>query len=264
MEPFLLRALVAGLALAVISAPLGCLLVWRRMAFFGETVAHACLIGIALAIAFDLDKTGSALFVAILVAAGLAFLSRQRIVPIDSLMSVLAHSALAFGVIATALAQGTTVDLMAYLFGDIFAVAPDDLVWLAVGGAAVGLVVWRLWGPLLALAVHEELAAAEGVNRDTVKLAFIVVLALIVAIASKVVGILLTVAFLIVPAVTARPMVETPERMAMLAAAIAVVGVLGGLSLSWRLDIPGGPSIVATLAVMAVASLTYAAFHNRQ
>ena len=178
--------------------------------------------------------------------------------PLDSLLSLLAHSALAFGVLATALVKGRSIDLMGFLFGDILAVGRQDLWWLAGGGIAVAAVMARLWQPLLSLAVHDELAAAEGVDRDRVRAVFVLLLAVVVAIAMKLVGVLLTVAFLIIPAVAARPFADTPERMVVLAGAVGVAGVIGGLMLSWRLDTPGGPSIVAVLAIIAAASLVSA------
>lgn len=259
MEPFLLRAVAAGVGLAVIAAPLGCFLVWQRMAFFGETVAQASLIGVAVALALSLDVTATVLAACIAVALLLVGLSRQRLVPVDTLLSLLAHSALAVGVLATALVQGRSVDLMSFLFGDILAVTREDLAWLAVCGLVVAVALWRLWHPLLSLAVHEELAAAEGVARETVRAAFVVVLAIVIAMAMKLVGVLLTVAFLIIPAAAARPVSRTPEGMAVLAAMLGVLGVLGGLGLSLWVDTPGGPSIVTVLAVLAAATLTWAA-----
>ena len=258
MEPFLIRALAAGLGLAVIAAPLGCLLVWQRMAFFGEAVAQASLIGVALGLAFDIDTTAAALGATILVAFVLIGLSRQQLVPLDTILSLLAHSALAFGVLATALVKGRSIDLMGYLFGDILAVSRQDLAWLTAGGIVVGVTLWRLWQPLLSMAVHEELAAAEGVDRDRVRAVFILLLALVVAIAMKIVGVLLTVAFLIIPAAAARPLSSTPERMVVLAALAGAIGVAGGLWLSLTLDTPGGPSIVVVLACLAGASLVHA------
>ena len=258
MEPFLIRALAAGLGLAVIAAPLGCFLVWSRMAFFGEAIAQASLIGIALGLALKLDLTLAALAGSVAVAVLLFALGRQRLVPLDSILSLLAHASLAIGVVATALVKGPSIDLMGYLFGDIFAVAPADLYWVGAGGLVVVAAMAWLWQPLLSLAVHEELAAAEGVDRDRVRLAFVVLLALAVAIAMKIVGILLTVAFLIIPAATARPFSSTPERMVLLAALVAAAGVIGGLMLSFQLDTPGGPSIVVVLSILAGMSLTAA------
>jgi zinc transport system permease protein len=263
IEPFLLNALIAGLGLSVVTAPLGCFVVWQRMAFFGETIAQASLIGIALGLLLNVDLTGSALIVALLTAGILVLLTRQQIVPVDALLGMLAHAALAVGVIATALVRGPGVDLMGYLFGDIFAISGSDIAWVLGGGAMVLAASAYLWQPLLAIAVHEELAVAEGVPRDFVKTAFVVLLALAIAVAMKIVGILLAVAFLIMPAAAARPISRSPEQMVLVAAGIACLSVVGGLALSVTLDTPGGPSIVVVLAAIATATITAAAVARR-
>ena len=255
MEPFILRALAAGLGLAVVAAPLGCFVVWNRMAYFGETIAQAGLIGIALGLAFKLDLTLAVLGVAILTAGLLIVLAKQKLLPLDSILGIVAHAALALGVIATALVKGPAIDLAGYLFGDILAVTADDLWWVYVGGVCVLVALWWIWQPLLALAVHEELATAEGVDRERIRAIFVLLLAVTVAIAMKVIGILLIVAFLIMPAAAARVFARTPEQMAALAAGIAAAGVILGLLLSFRVDVPGGPALVLVLATMALGAL---------
>ena len=190
-EPFLMRALLAGIGLAIVAAPLGCFVVWRRMAYYGETVAQAGLIGIAAGLALSLNLTASVLVVTLAVSALLVLLSRQQIVPFDSLLGLLAHAALAVGVIAASLVRGPQLDLMAFLFGDIFAITSTDLRWIYIGGAVALAALVFVWRPLLSLSVHEDLAAAEGVPTDRVKLMFVLVLALVVAIAIKIVGVLL-------------------------------------------------------------------------
>jgi zinc transport system permease protein len=250
-----MRALLAGLGLAVVAAPLGCFVVWRRMAYYGETVAQAGLIGIAAGLALSLNLTASVLVVTLAVSALLVLLSRQQIVPFDSLLGLLAHTALAVGVIVASLVRGPQLDLMAFLFGDIFAITSTDLQWIYIGGAAaLGTIVF-VWRPLLALSVHEDLAAAEGTPTDRVKLVFVLVLALVVAIAIKIVGVLLTIAFLIMPASAARPLSETPEQMALFAAIFGALSVALGLFVSVSFDTPGGPSIVLMLALFFVAAI---------
>ena len=255
LEPFLLRALLAGLLLAVVSAPLGCLVVWQRMAYVGETIAQAGLIGIALGLLLGTDQTLTVVLATLAMAGLLVLLSRQSVVPLDSVLGLLAHAGLAVGVIAASMIRGPGVDLTSFLFGDIFTVTRGDLYWMLAGGAVVLTGLAGLWRPLLAVAVHAELAAAEGIDRDRVRIGFTLLLALAIALAMKVVGILLIVAFLIMPAAAARPWADTPERMAMLAAAVGVAGVVGGLTLSYRVDVPGGPAIVVVLSVIAFASL---------
>lgn len=264
LEPFFLRALIASLALALIAAPLGCFVVWQRMSYFGESIAQASLVGVALGMAFQLDLTLGVLIAALVAAALLIWFSRQEIVAMDSILGLMHHAALAIGVIATAMIQGPGVDLMGFLFGDVFAVTTSDILWIFVGGGlALGVVAW-LWQPLLRLAVHEDLAAAEGVDRNRVRTIFTILLALAIAVAMKIVGILLVMAFLVVPAVAARPLAATPERMVVLSAGIAALSVLFGLWLSASLDSPGGPSIVLIMSAAAAISLTAAGLRARR
>jgi zinc transport system permease protein len=249
-----MRALLAGLGLAVIAAPLGCFVVWRRMAYYGEAVAQAGLIGIAAGLALSLNLTASVLVVTLAVSMLLVVLSRQQLV-LRSLLGLLAHAALAIGVILASLVRGPQLDLMAFLFGDIFAISATDLKWIYLGGALALSALVYVWRPLLSLSVHEDLAAAEGTAVERVKFIFVLVLALVVAIAIKIVGVLLTIAFLIMPAAAARPLSETPEQMALFAAIFGALSVALGLFLSVSLDTPGGPSIVLMLALFFVAAI---------
>jgi zinc transport system permease protein len=258
-----MRALLAGLGLAVVAAPLGCFVVWRRMAYYGETVAQAGLIGIALGLAMSLDLTASVLLVTLAVSAFLLVLSRQQVVPLDTLLGLIAHALLAVGAIAASLVRGPQLDLMAFLFGDIFAVTSSDLQWIYLGGAVALAALVLMWRPLLALSVHEDLAAAEGILVWRVRLWFVLVLALVVAIAIKIVGVLLTIAFLIMPAASARPLSETPEQMAFFAAILGALSVALGLFLSVSFDTPGGPSIVLVLALFFLAAILPAVVRSR-
>src|SRR5262249_39050916 len=181
--------------------------------YFGETVAQAGLIGVALGLALQVDVTWGVLAVALAVAGLLLWFTRQKLVALDSILGLLHHAALAAGVIATSAIKEAPVDLMGFLFGDVFAITLRDVIVIWAGGALVLAAVAWLWQPLLRLAVHEDLAAAEGVARDKVRAVFILLLAVTIAVAMKIVGILLVMAFLVVPAVAARPVARTPEHM---------------------------------------------------
>jgi zinc transport system permease protein len=255
LQPFLLRALLFGLGLAIVAAPLGCFVVWRRMAYYGEAIAQAALIGVALALALSLDVTAGVLMVTLAVSGLLLLLSRQQVVPFDSLLGLIAHAALAAGVIGSSLASGRQPDLMGFLFGDILAITDSDLYWLLVGGAGAIAALIAVWRPLLSLSINEDIAAAEGAPIERAKLVFIVVLALVVAIAIKIVGALLTIAFLIMPAAAARPLARTPEQMAVIAGVLGMLAVAAGLFLSVTWDTPAGPSIVLMLAVLFAMSI---------
>lgn len=254
-EPFFVRALIAATALAVIAAPLGCVIIWRRMAYVGETLAQASLLGVALGLALQINLTFAVVVAAVVAAMVLIAFGQQRLLALDSVLGLMHHAMLALGIIAISLLKGPSVDLMSFLFGDVFAVTKGDLIWVALGGGFVLAVMAMLWKPLLRLSVDQDLATAEGVDPVLPKAAFDILLAVTIAVAMKIVGVLLVMAFLIVPAVAARPVTRTPEVMVVVAALIGVLGVLTGLTLSLLHDTPGGPSIVLAMTVLAGISL---------
>ena len=255
MDDFLLRALLAGLGVALVAGPLGCFVVWRRMAYFGATLAHAALLGVALGLIFDLDPSLGVLAVSIMVAVSLVALGRERSLSSDTLLGILAHGALAAGLVTLAFVDDTRVDLMAYLFGDVLATSAGDLLWIYGGGAMVLAALAILWRRLLFLTVHEELARTSGVRAGQTRLAFMLLIALVTAVAMKIVGVLLIVALLIVPAATARRFAASPESMAALAAAVGCLAVAGGLGGALGLDAPAGPAIVVAATLLFFLSL---------
>ncbi|QPC43167.1 zinc ABC transporter permease subunit ZnuB [Kaustia mangrovi] len=254
-EPFFLRAMAAGLGLALIAGPLGCFIVWRRMAYFGDTLAHSSLLGVALGLLAGIDLTLGVIACAVVLALSLVALQSRRMLASDTLLGILSHSALAFGLIAASLLTTVRFDLMSYLFGDILAVTREDIAWIYGGGALALALLATLWRPLLALTVHDELARAEGVPDAPVRLGFMLLIAFVIAIAMKIVGILLITAMLIIPAAAARRFARTPEAMAAIAAVIGMIAVLGGLAMSADFDTPSGPSIVAAAAVLCLIAL---------
>ena len=254
MDDFLVRAVIGGCAVAVVAAPLGVFVVWRRMAYFGDTLAHAALLGVALGFLLGVDLNAGVVAVGISVALLLALLQRGRQIGSDTLLGILSHGGLAVGLVVLAFLETVRVDLMAYLFGDILAVTGGDIAWVVGGGAAVLAAMAFLWRPLLAITVHEELAAVEGVPVAAVRLGYMMLLAVVVALAMKVVGILLVTSLLVIPPAAARRFARTPEGMAVLAALAGCLAVAGGLWGSFAYDTPSGPSIVvAALALFAVS-----------
>ncbi|MEQ6203461.1 metal ABC transporter permease [Sulfitobacter sp. HNIBRBA2951] len=253
LDDFMVRAALAGVGVAVAAAPLGCFVVWRRMAYFGDATAHAAILGVALSLAFSMSIFVGTMVVALLMALTVSFLS-DRGYAMDTLLGVLAHSALAFGLVAVSFISGIRIDLMAYLFGDILAVSRADLavIW---GGAAlvVALIGWR-WSALLTATLNEDLAYASGIKPKREQLVLTLALAITVAVAIKVVGVLLIAAMLIIPAAAARPMSRTPEGMAVAAAAIGTLSVIVGLRAAYVFDTPAGPSIVCVAAISFLAS----------
>ena len=245
MDDFLVRAVLAGVGVAAVTGPLGSFVVWRRMSFFGDTLAHSALLGVALGLLLGIDLTVGVLAVAVVAAIMLLGIERRTGLAMDTVLGILSHGTLAMGLVAVAFLERVRFDLLGFLFGDILAVTVTDIAWIYGGGAVVLALVAYLWRPLLSATVHADLARAEGVPVDRVNLVFLLCLALVVATAMKVVGILLVAAMMIIPAATARPYSRTPERMAVFAVIIGWLSVAGGLGLSFAADTPGGPSIIS-------------------
>lgn len=250
MPDFLLYALLGGLGVAAITGPLGAFVVWRRMAYFGDTLAHSALMGVALGFLFNISLTLAVMVCCVLLAVLLVAMQRQHLVATDTLLGIMAHSTLSIGLVAVSFLDNLRVDLMAYLFGDLLAIAPQDLLWVYGGGVAVLLLLRYWWDELLAITINEELAQVEGVAVMQVRLALMVMIALVIAVAMKLVGILLITSLLIIPAAAARRLSRTPEQMALIAALLGMVAVAGGVSASWLLDTPAGPSVVVAALLL--------------
>ncbi|NND92796.1 MAG: iron chelate uptake ABC transporter family permease subunit [Granulosicoccus sp.] len=246
---FIVRAGLAGMAVALAAAPIGCFVVWRRMAYFGDATAHAAILGVAASLAFNQSIFAGTVVLSLLMAYLVSTLS-WRGYSMDTLLGVLAHSALASGLVAVSFIPGVRVDLNAYLFGDILAVSPADVVIMWAGAMLVAaLVSWR-WSALLLVTLNAELAYASGIDPKREQLVLTLSLAIVVAVAIKVVGALLITALLIIPAAAARPMSRTPERMALFAVLVGVLSILSGLGVSYLLDTPTGPTIVCVAALL--------------
>jgi zinc transport system permease protein len=262
---FLILALAGGLGIAALAGPLGAFVVWRRMAYFGDTLAHSALMGIALGFLFDINLNLAVVACCVLLAVLLVSLQRQHLVATDTLLGIMAHSALSLGLVAVALLENVRIDLMEYLFGDLLAIAPVDLYWIYGGGALVLLLLWRLWNPLLAITINEELAQVEGVPVARTRLALMLLIAVVIAVAMKLVGILLITSLLIIPAASARRLANTPEQMAVFASLLGMLAVAGGITASWFWDTPAGPSVVVTALVefLLLYSLPIRALQSR-
>jgi len=252
LDDFMVRATLAGVGVAFAAAPLGCFVVWRRMAYFGDATAHAAMLGVALSLAMEMSIFLGTVAVALIMAVTVTLLS-GRGYAMDTLLGVLAHSALAFGLVAVSFLSGIRIDLMAYLFGDILAVSRTDLLVIWGGAALVmALISWR-WSSLLTATLNEELAYASNLDPKREQLILTISLAITVAVAIKVVGVLLIAALLIIPAAAARGLARTPEAMAMIAAAIGAVSAIAGLQGAYVFDTPAGPSIVCVAAILFAA-----------
>ncbi len=250
LDDFLFRAFLGGVGVALVAGPLGCFIVWRRMAYFGASLAHSALLGVALGFVLGVDPTLGIAAAAVLLALLLVVMERQRNLPSDTLLGILAHAGLALGLVVLSFFETLRVDLMGYLFGDILAVSRGDLLWIYGGGALALGVLAVIWRGLLTATLHEELAQAEGLPVVQLRLALMLTIAIVIAIAMKIVGILLIISMLIIPAATARCFARTPEQMAVVSAVAGILAVGLGLWASLQADSPAGPSIVVAATIL--------------
>ena len=255
MDDFILRALIAGFGIALIAGPLGCFVVWRRMAYFGDTLSHAALLGVAVGFAMGVSPIAGVMLTCIAVGGLLLGFQSQSRVPTDTLLGILSHAALSFGLIALSFMDGVRVDLMGYLFGDILAVTTADIAWIYAGAAVILGVLLSIWRPLVALTVHADLAIAEGAAANRISIVFMLLIALTVALAMKIVGVLLISALLLIPTAAARRFAQGPETMAIATVVLGLIAVGGGIAGSMRWDLPSGPAIVAAATFLFALSL---------
>ncbi len=255
LDDFFVRALVAGIGVALVAGPLGCFIIWRRLAYFGDTLAHAALLGVALSLLFEINITIAVFATSAVVAALMLLLQKRGGLSSDALLGLLSHSALALGLVCLAFLTQARVDLMGLLFGDILAVSKLDIGIIFGGGAIILITLIWFWRQIFAATVNVELAEAEGMHPDRANIIFMMLMALVISISMKIVGVLLITALLIIPAASARHMARSPEQMAILASILGSGAVIGGLSGSLAFDTPSGPSIVVAAACLFVVSL---------
>tara|TARA_B100000579_G_scaffold161327_1_gene131028 strand:+ start:189 stop:980 length:792 start_codon:yes stop_codon:yes gene_type:complete len=255
-DDFLFRALIAGIGIALVTGPLGCFVVWRRLSFFGDTLAHSALLGVILSVSFDINISLSIFTVSSLVALLLLRLQKTTYLANDALLGLLSHSSLAIGLVVLGFLSFIRFDIMGVLFGDILSVNVNDLLAIWIGGALILLVLWFIWKPLFASTVNYELAEAEGMKPERMNAIFTILLAALIAIAIKMVGLLLITGMLIIPTAMARNLSNNPRQMVILSIVGGLLSVLIGLYASFEINTSSGPTIVTVALLLFILSLT--------
>ncbi|MEM7172825.1 MAG: metal ABC transporter permease [Pseudomonadota bacterium] len=256
LDDFFTRALIAGAGAAILAGPLGCFIVWRRLAYFGDTLAHAALMGVAIGLLLEINFTLAVFIVSAVVALALVYLQKRAGLSSDALLGLLSHSALALGLVVLAFITWVRTDILGLLFGDLLASSRADIFIIYGSGVIVLVTLAVIWRSLFAASVNLELARAEGLQPDRANWIFMLLLALVIALCMKIVGVLLITALLIIPAATARQFARGPEQMAVLSSGIGVLSVVAGLFGSLRWDTPSGPSIVVASFIFFVLSIS--------
>ncbi|MCK5727256.1 MAG: metal ABC transporter permease [Thiotrichaceae bacterium] len=260
MDDFILRALFAGILVAILCGALGVFVVWRRMAYFGDTVSHASLLGVSLGITLGITTHLSVLAVAIGIALLMIVLQAKQRVSNDTLLGILAHSALSLSLVIISLTKGVQINLEAWLFGDILASSNQDIMTLCITTVIILIALRFIWKPLLSLTVNENLARVEGVNVTLVSSIFTILIAVTIAIGIKVIGALLISSLLIIPAAAARYLVCSPIRMVFVSMVIGIFAVCAGMTSSFFFDTPTGPAIILSASFIFSLLFIYNSF----
>ncbi len=258
-DPFIIRGVLAGIAVALISGLVGCFVVWRRMSYYGESIAHSSLLGVGLGILLGIGINFGIIITCLIFGILFLWLQHSKILSTDTLLGVLAHLALAIGVIVISLNK-IKIDIHAFLFGDILTVSTNDLWGMYLGVFIAIILICVNWSSLLLVTIDEDLAKAEGIRPLHINLLLTTVLTIVVAISLQIIGLLLITAMLIIPAATSRRLVNSPEMMALVATLIGIFSVIFGVFLSVEIDAPSGPSIVVVSAAIFFLSPILAIF----
>jgi zinc transport system permease protein len=258
IEPFILRAIIAGIGVAIIAGAIGCFVVWRRMAYFGDSLAHSALLGVALGLVMGISTNIGTIIICSFFAILLIWLQQKKILATDTLLGILAHSALSVGMVTLSLIE-KSIDLHSYLFGDILSVTPSEIYFILFGGIFVLIFIYFNWSSFVLMTIDEKLARAEGVNVILNQLLIMLLMTIVVAVSFKIVGLLLITSLLIIPAASARQLARSPELMAIISSVLAVLSVVLGIYSSMQLDTPSGPSIVvaATLIFITISIFSF-------
>ena len=255
LDDFFIRALIAGLGIAIVTGPLGCFVIWRRLSYFGDTLAHSALLGVTLAYTLEFNIAISVFIISSLIALILIDLQKRTNLPGDALLGLLAHSSLAVGLVVIGFLTFIRFDIMGLLFGDILAVTIDDIFIIWIGGPLILIILKLIWKSLFASTVNYELAEAEGLNPDRAKAIFTILMAGINAISIKMVGLLLITGMLIIPAAMARNISSSPQMMVIFSVIGGLLSVILGLLTSLEFNTASGPSIIAAALFLFILSL---------
>ena len=254
-DDFFIRALVAGLGIAIVTGPLGCFIIWRRLSYFGDTLAHSALLGVTLAYTLEFNIALSVFIISSFIALILIDLQKRTNLPGDALLGLLAHSSLAIGLVVIGFLSFIRFDIMGLLFGDILAVTVDDLLIIGIGGPLILIILKLIWKSLFASTVNYELAEAEGLKPDRAKAIFTILMAGVIAISIKMVGLLLITGMLIIPAAMARNVSSSPQSMVIYSILGGLLSVMLGLFVSLEFNTSSGPSIIAAALFLFILSL---------
>jgi len=255
LDDFLWRAVIAGLIMVTIAAPMGCLMVWQRLAFLSDTLGHAAVMGVGLGLMLQVEPIFGVLALALVIVFSLSRVNSFNNALSETTLAIISHTGLAGGIILVGLLPEPTANLEAILFGDLLATTSGDLLSLLLTTILLLLLLWRYWRAFVAVSVSREIAQAEGIEVRKIQLLMYVMIALLVAVMMKVMGVLLIAAMLVIPTTSARLFSRSPEQMVYISGLYGLGALGGGITSSFHFDWQTGPAIVISATVLLLLTL---------
>ena len=255
LDDFLVRSVIAGLIMVVIAAPMGCLMVWQRLAFLSDTLGHAAVMGVGLGLLLEVTPVFGVLAVALLIVFSLNRVNSFNSALSETTLAIISHTGLAGGIILVGLLPAQSVNLEAILFGDLLATTSADLTRLLITTVVLLLLLLHHWRSFVAVSVSREIAQAEGIEVRKVQFLMYIMIALLVAVMMKVMGVLLIAAMLVIPTTSARLFSRSPEQMVAVSALYGLGALVGGISSSFQFDWQTGPAIVVSATMLLLVTL---------
>ena len=255
LDDFMVRAVIAGLIMVTIAAPMGCLMVWQRLAFLSDTLGHAAVMGVGLGLLLQLQPIFGVLAVALLIVFSLSRVTSFNTALSETTLAIISHTGLAGGIILVGLLPANTVNLEAILFGDLLATTTTDLASLLITTVLLLFVLLHHWRGFVAVSVSREMAQAEGIEVRKVQFLMYIMIALLVAVMMKVMGVLLIAAMLVIPTTSARLLSRSPEQMVLISALYGLGALGGGITGSFHFDWQTGPAIVVSATALLLLTL---------
>ena len=255
LDDFVVRSVIAGLLMITIAAPMGCLMVWQRLAFLSDTLGHAAVLGVGLGLWLQLHPMVGVLAVVVLIVISLSRVVSFNNALSETTLAVISHSGLAAGLILLGTMPSQTISLESILFGDLLATTVTDLGLIFATVVILVFLLLQHWRSFVAVSVSREVAQAEGIEVRRLQFLMYLMIALLVAVMMKVMGVLLIAAVLVIPTSSARLLSKSPEQMVLISALFGAASLGGGMLSSFQFDWQTGPAIVLSAAVLLIVTL---------
>lgn len=250
-QSFFINSLIAVIMISLVTGALGSFMIWQRLSYLGDSLSHSSLLGIALALIFNISPSVSIMLIAIMFAILLS-LNFNKLYSADTILNIVTNVVLSSSLILMSFLPSGNNSIISSLFGDILMIDQSNIISISLTSVIVTLILifrWRYW---LMISINQDLATVEKVHVNFVRLEFLIILAIFIAISAQLIGILLIAAFLLIPAASARLISKTPMQMIIVATVFSVISGVSGLILSASFDLLTGPAIILIAAVYLI------------